>query len=1091
MSSMSSKAPGTGGDSEFPFRYTAALASAIESAWQDRWDARGTFMTPNPGDAAFDSARPKKFVLDMFPYPSGVGLHVGHPLGYIATDIYARYLRMTGHNVLHTMGFDAFGLPAEQYAVQTGQHPRITTYNNIATMKAQLRRLGLGHDPKRGVSTTDPDFYRWTQWIFLQIYNSWYDPEAPGLEAPGVSAPGVDASRRPGVKGKARPISDLVKLFESGEKKTASGKAWSAMSAGERADEIDAHRLAFSAEVPVNWCPMLGTVLANEEVTADGRSERGNFPVYKRPLKQWIMRITAYAERLLRDLDGLDWPEPIKLMQRNWIGRSEGAFVDFRVEGSGEVLRVFTTRPDTLFGATYMVLSPEHPLVDSIAGSDWKVGGKSCPAAWRGTFAGAPAGGFATPRDAITAYRAYAQAKTDVQRTEAKEKTGVFIGATAVNPTNGESIPVFIADYVLTGYGTGAIMAVPAHDTRDFEFATELELPIRDVVYSRTFAAMKYFAEFAYSTGEVAPAWREDLADMLGIVTSDATASFVHALEMVEQRRHVPAGDVSARSRQRHESTMGEQRGSTRAIWLEAIDDLSVGNFQDLRHRFMGGQYHKSAGEPFTGPGIAVNSSGKNFSIDGLTTSEAKAATIRWLEASGNGRGAVTYKLRDWLFSRQRYWGEPFPIVYDKDGRAHGLPESMLPVLLPELENFQPESSDDPNAPPRPPLARARDWTKVTLDLGSGAQEFTRETNTMPNWAGSCWYYLRYLDPANDKAFIGPDVDRYWMGGDRSPPQFGGVDLYVGGVEHAVLHLLYARFWHKVLFDLGHLSTVEPFQKLFNQGYIQAAAFTDERGVYVEAAHVQEKDGVFTYDGRPVKREYGKMGKSLKNAVTPDDICAEYGCDTLRLYEMSMGPLEASKPWNTRDIVGSYRFLQRVWRNLIDEQTGMSRVVDAPADDATRRMLHKTLIGVRKDMESLGFNTAISKLIEFNNALASLPAVPMEVARAMILMLSPITPHIAEELYHRVVRKGQGEQRSILHEPMPVGDPAQAADDTIEMPVQVNGKLRSKLSLPAKMDPGSIEAAALSDEKVRESIGTLSVKKVIIIPGRMVNIVAG
>ncbi len=1086
MSSMSSKAPGSGGDSEFPFRYNAGLAGAIESAWQDRWDARSTFVTPNPGDAAFDTSRPKKFVLDMFPYPSGVGLHVGHPLGYIATDIYARYLRMTGHNVLHTMGFDAFGLPAEQYAVQTGQHPRVTTYNNIATMKTQLRRLGLGHDPKRGVSTTDPDFYRWTQWIFLQIYNSWFDAEAEGSEGQGTQA-----SRQHGIKGKARPISELVKLFESGAKKPAGGKVWASMSASERADEIDSHRLAFSAEVPVNWCPMLGTVLANEEVTADGRSERGNYPVYKRPLKQWIMRITSYAERLLRDLDQLDWPEPIKLMQRNWIGRSEGAFADFKVSGSGELLRVFTTRPDTLFGATYMVLSPEHPLVDSIAGGDWNFAGKPSPAAWRGKFKGAPAGGYASPREAIAGYRAYAQAKTDVQRTEAKEKTGVYIGQSAINPVTGEAIPVFIADYVLTGYGTGAIMAVPAHDTRDFEFATELELPIKDVVYSRTFAAMKYFAEFAYQTGEIAPSWREDLADMLGIVTSDPTIPFATAMGTVEKRRRLPVGDAGARGTQGKHAGNGEQRGSTRAVWLEAIDDLSVGNFQDLRHRFMGGNYHKTAGEPFTSPGFAVNSSRDGFSIDGLPTAEAKAATIKWLEKTANGRGAVTFKLRDWLFSRQRYWGEPFPIVYDKDGRAHGLPESMLPVLLPELENFQPESSDDPNAPPRPPLARARDWTKVTLDLGNGSQEYTRETNTMPNWAGSCWYYLRYLDPANGNSFIGKEIDRYWMGGEKTPAQFGGVDLYVGGVEHAVLHLLYARFWHKVLFDLGHLSTVEPFQKLFNQGYIQAAAFTDERGMYVEAAQVQEKDGAFTYNGKSVKREYGKMGKSLKNAVTPDDICTEYGCDTLRLYEMSMGPLEASKPWNTRDIVGSYRFLQRVWRNLIDEQTGMSRVVDTPQDDATRRAMHKTLIGVRKDMESLGFNTAISKLIEFNNALSSLPSVPMEAAKALILMLSPVTPHIAEELYHRVVRKGSGEHRSILNEPMPVGDPSQAADDTIEMPVQVNGKLRAKLSIPAKMDPKAVETAALADEKVKESIGTMAVKKIIVIPGRMVNIVVG
>ncbi len=1070
-------------DAEFPHRYSAALAGSLESSWQDRWDRGHTFQTPNPGESGFDASRPKKFVLDMFPYPSGVGLHVGHPLGYIATDIFARYLRMTGHNVLHTMGFDAFGLPAEQYAVQTGQHPRITTYNNIATMKAQLRRLGLAHDPRRGVSTTDPEFYKWTQWIFLQIYNSWYDVEADGIE------PSRQGSESPRTTGRARPISELVALLESGVRATSSGIPWASMTPAQRADEIDAHRLAFCAEVPVNWCPMLGTVLANEEVTADGRSERGNYPVYKRPLKQWIMRITAYAERLLRDLDRLDWPEPIKLMQRNWIGRSEGAVVDFPLPGRGESIRVFTTRPDTLFGATYMVLSPEHPLVDRLAGAGWSFEGGPCPAAWKGSFRGAAAGGYAGPREAIAAYRAFAQSKSDVQRSEAKEKSGVYIGASAINPATGKPIPIFIADYVLTGYGTGAIMAVPAHDARDFEFARALELPIRDVVYTRQIAAMKYFSENAYPSGDISAMWREDLADMLGVVTSDTMQSFQAALRAVTTRR---GKDGSAQDRSgTAKPAMGESRGSTRAVWMEAIDDLSVGNFQDLVHRFQGGHFHRDSGEPYTGPGIAVNSSSEHASIDGLTTADAKIAITRWLEKSGAGRGSVNYKLRDWLFSRQRYWGEPFPVVYDESGRAHALPESMLPVLLPDLENFQPESSDDPNAPPRPPLARAREWTKVTLDLGDGPRQYTRETNTMPNWAGSCWYYLRYLDPANPRAFVAPGVDRYWMGGPGEVPQFGGVDLYVGGVEHAVLHLLYARFWHKLLFDLGHVSTCEPFQRLFNQGYIQAAAYTDIRGVYVEASEVEERGGAFFYQDSPVSREFGKMGKSLKNAVTPDDICRDYGCDTLRLYEMSMGPLEASKPWNTRDIVGSYRFLQRVWRNLIDEQSGASRVIDQPCDEPTRRAMHKTLLGVRRDMEALGFNTAISKLIEFNNHLGTLPAVPMEAARALVLMLAPITPHIAEELFHRVVRGGRGEPASISYEPMPAGDERLAADDTVEIPVQINGKLRSKLSVPAKADAKAIEAAALADAKVKECIGAMAVKKIIVVPGRMINLVIG
>jgi leucyl-tRNA synthetase len=1091
-------------DPDFPHRYTSALAGEIESRWQEFWEREKVFASPNPGEPGFDASKPKKFVLDMFPYPSGVGLHVGHPLGYIATDVYARYLRMTGHNVLHAMGFDAFGLPAEQYAVQTGQHPRVTTYQNIATMKAQLRRLGLGHDARRGVSTTDPEFYRWTQWIFLRIYDSWYDPEAPNAHSPGV-----DRSRDPNAKGRARPISDLVRLFESGEKPTSSRRAWRDLSEGERADEIDAHRLAFVAEVPVNWCPMLGTVLANEEVTAEGRSERGNYPVFKRPLKQWMMRITAYAERLLRDLDPLDWPEPIKLMQRNWIGRSEGAFIDFKVaeaRRADAAIKVFTTRPDTLFGATYVVLSPEHPLVDEIVGDRWEFDGAACPGEWLGVFKGAPAGGFATPREAVAAYRSYAQSRSDKDRTEGKVKTGVYIGASAVNPANGREIPIFIADYVLAGYGTGAIMAVPAHDARDFEFADEFKLPIVDVVYPRPIAAMKHFSEHAYRTGDVPTAWREELADMLGIVASNLAGTFEQALDIVKSRRGVDAPRVE---RHAPDGTpiVGERRGGTRLLWLETIDNLNIGSFQDLVRRFKGGHFHADAGEAFTGPGIAANSSSDRVSLDGLTTADAKVGITRWLESAGIGRGAVNYKLRDWLFSRQRYWGEPFPIVYDDAGRARSIPESMLPVLLPDLENFQPNSSEDPNAPVKTPLARAEQWTRPTLDLGDGPRVYTRETNTMPNWAGSCWYYLRYLDPENDGAAVGRDADRYWMGGAApgdagAPSRFGGVDLYVGGVEHAVLHLLYARFWHKVLFDLGHVSTVEPFHRLFNQGYIQAYAFKDSRQIYVDAFAVtlpdgslamenQDRPGPFLYEGKPVTREYGKMGKSLKNAIGPDDICREYGCDTLRLYEMSMGPLEASKPWNPRDIVGSYRFLQRVWRNLIDEKTGASRAGDQPCDDATRRLMHKTLLGVHRDLAGLGFNTTVSKLIEFNNHLGTLASIPKEAARALILMLAPLAPHMAEELHHRVIRGGQGPAASIAREPMPVGEERLAADDAVEIPVQINGKVRAKISVPAKADAKTIESAALADAKVVESIGAQSVKKVIVVPGRMVNLVVG
>jgi len=1074
--------PSSVGSESFPHRYSAALAGRIEALWQDRWDLVDAYRALNPGEAGFDETRPKKFVLDMFPYPSGVGLHVGHPLGYIATDIYARYLRMTGHNVVHAMGFDSFGLPAEQYAVQTGTHPRITTEKNIATMRVQLRRLGLGHERRRSVSTTDPEFYRWTQWIFLQIYHAWYDVEA----------------------GRARPIRELEAMFASGEKTPRGKKLWSVMSAMERASELDAHRLAYVDEVPVNWCPMLGTVLANEEVTSEGRSERGNYPVYRRPLKQWIMRITAYAERLLKDLEPLDWPEPIKLMQRNWIGRSEGAEVEFGVEGLAQPqkIRVFTTRPDTLFGATYVVLSPEHALVDAIVPAAWPEG-VTIPAPWKGTFSGAPQGGFTSPKNAVAAYRAYASKKSDEQRTgDDAEKTGVFTGVYAINPATGLRVPIFIADYVLAGYGTGAIMAVPAHDDRDFEFARALRLPIRDVVYSRLIAAMRYFALHAYPTGEAAPHWREQLADFMGITTSNASndEAWDVMLPIVLNRRS-SAGAMRGVELDAPGS-IGERRGAVRSVWVETIDSLGLRGFDDLLARFEEARFWEARGEAHTEPGVAANSAGPSLSIDGMTTDAAKHVVGEWLRGEGVGRPTVTFKLRDWLFSRQRYWGEPFPIVYDEWGRAHALPEKMLPVLLPDLENFRPESSEDPNAPPRPPLARASAWTTVELDLGDGKRTYTRETNTMPNWAGSCWYYLRYLDPTNQHALVGKDIEAYWMGG--ASGKIGGVDLYVGGVEHAVLHLLYARFWHKVLFDLGHVSTAEPFQTLFNQGYIQAFAFKDAREMYVDAFEVrlpdgalameqQDKPGPYTYNGEPVTREYGKMGKSLKNAVAPDEICAQYGCDTMRIYEMAMGPLEASKPWNTRDIAGSFRFLQRVWRNLIDEQTGLSRVTQEAPTRATLRVLHKTIIGVRRDMEKLGFNTVVSKLIELNNHLSELPAVPLEAAKALILMLAPHAPHAAEELWHRVVRGGTPDERearaTIVHEPYPVADQSLARDDEVEIPVSVLGKLRSKVVVPAGSSAAVIEAAARADAKIADLIAGKEIKKVIVVPGKMVNFV--
>ncbi|MCG5445130.1 leucine--tRNA ligase [Micromonospora sp. NIE79] len=934
-----------------PFRYTAALADEIEIRWQDTWAREGTFHAPNPTGPLADPTHPragaeKLYVLDMFPYPSGAGLHVGHPLGYIGTDCYARYQRMAGRNVLHAMGFDAFGLPAEQYAVQTGTHPRTTTVANIERYKAQLRRLGLAHDERRSVATIDTDFYRWTQWIFLQIFNSWYDRDA----------------------NRARPIAELIAEFEGGNRSTPDGRAWAELSVAERRQVVDDHRLAYVSQAPVNWCPGLGTVLANEEVTADGRSDRGNFPVFKRNLKQWKMRITAYGDRLLDDLDSLDWPEPIKLMQRNWIGRSTGAHIDFPT--SAAPVRVFTTRPDTVFGATYMVLAPEHELVDTLAPANWPDGTRD---AWTG--------GHASPREAVEAYRKAAAAKTDVERqSDTKEKTGVFIGAYATNPVTGGQIPIFIADYVLAGYGTGAIMAVPAQDERDWAFAEVFELPIVRTVQ--------------------------------------------------------PA---------------------------EGFD-----------------------GKAYTGDGPAINSAApeRGLDLNGLGVADAKAATIAWLEANGHGTGAVTYRLRDWLFSRQRYWGEPFPIVYDETGAAIALPEEMLPVELPEVDDFSPKTfdADDANSNPETPLSRRRDWVEVELDLGDGPKRYTRETNVMPQWAGSCWYELRYLDPTNSERFVDAENEQYWMG-PRADGDCGGTDLYVGGAEHAVLHLLYARFWHKVLFDLGHVSSFEPFRKLFNQGMIQAYAYTDSRGSYVQAEEVMERDGAYYLGDLTVNREYGKMGKSLKNVVTPDDMCAAYGADTFRVYEMSMGPLEVSRPWETRAVVGSYRFLQRVWRAVVDEQTGALRVTEDPADEATRRLLHKVIDGVRGDMDDIRFNTAIAKLIELTNGLTRLSATPREVAEPLVLMVAPFAPHLAEELWRKL-----GHDTSLTYADFPTADPALLVADTVTYPVQVNGKVRGRIEVPADAAEETVRAAAL--DAVAATLAGKEPRKVIVVKGRMVSVVA-
>ncbi|MEU5038199.1 leucine--tRNA ligase [Streptomyces rubiginosohelvolus] len=943
-----------------PHRYTAAMAADIEARWQDFWDAEGTYEAPNPtGDLAGDpelAAKPKKFIMDMFPYPSGAGLHVGHPLGYIATDVYARHQRMTGHNVLHTLGFDAFGLPAEQYAVQTGTHPRVSTEANMENMKVQLRRLGLGHDNRRSFATIDAEYYKWTQWIFLQIFNSWYDAEAD----------------------KARPIAELVEQFENGTRATPDGREWSALSATERADLLSQYRLAYASDAPVNWSPGLGTVLANEEVTADGRSERGNFPVFKAKLRQWNMRITAYADRLLNDLDGLDWPEAIKLQQRNWIGRSEGARVEFPVDTAGGII-VFTTRQDTLFGATYMVLAPEHDMVERII-----------PAAWPEGTHPVWTGGHASPAEAVTAYRKQAAAKSDVERqAEAKDKTGVFTGAYATNPVSGEKVPVFIADYVLMGYGTGAIMAVPAHDARDFAFARAFELPMRCVVQ--------------------------------------------------------PSDD----------------RGTDPATWDDAFSSYDA---------------------------KLVNSANDEISLDGLGVVEAKATITEWLREHGVGEGTVNFRLRDWLFSRQRYWGEPFPIVYDEDGIAHALPESMLPLELPEVEDYSPRTFDpeDASAQPETPLSRNADWVNVTLDLGdgSGPRAYRRETNTMPNWAGSCWYELRYLDPNNDRRLVDPSIEQYWMGPREGQPT-GGVDLYVGGAEHAVLHLLYARFWSKVLHDLGHISSAEPFHKLYNQGMIQAFVYRDSRGIAVPAAEVEERDGAFYHEGEKVSRVLGKMGKSLKNAVTPDEICAEYGADTLRLYEMAMGPLDVSRPWDTRAVVGQYRLLQRLWRNVVDEETGEVTVVDTEPGEDTLRALHKAIDGVGQDMAGMRFNTAIAKVTELNNHLTKAGGpLSRSVAERLVLLIAPLAPHIAEELWRRL-----GHTDSVVHQDFPVADPAYVVDETVTCVVQIKGKVRARLEISPSITDEELEALALADEAVVAALGGAGIRKVIVRAPKLVNIV--
>ncbi|MEK0128144.1 leucine--tRNA ligase [Corynebacterium marquesiae] len=937
------------------YRYTPELANQIEKTWQQYWKDNGTFNAPNPvGELATDAGelpKEKLNVQDMFPYPSGAGLHVGHPLGYIATDTYARYNRMLGKNVLHTLGYDAFGLPAEQYAIQTGTHPRTTTEANIDNMRRQLGMLGLGHDPRRSVESTDPEFFKWTQWIFLQIYNSWFDEEQQ----------------------KARPIAELIKELEANKRTTKDGRYYEDLTEEEKAAAIDEFRLVYLSNSTVNWCPGLGTVLANEEVTAEGKSERGNFPVFRKNLSQWMMRITAYSDRLLDDLELLDWPDKVKSMQRNWIGRSRGAEVSFPAEGYE--IEVFTTRPDTLFGAEYVVLAPEHELVDALLS----------PIPYDDDVDERWTYGHDDPKEAVESYRTDIAAKSDLERQENKEKTGVFLGTYATNPVSGKKVPIFIADYVLTGYGTGAIMAVPAHDTRDYEFAQVFGLPITEVV--------------------------------------------------------------------------------------------SGGNVEE---------------EAWTEDGALVNSSNdKGLDLNGLNKPEAIATAIEWLEKDGSGREKVQYKLRDWLFARQRYWGEPFPIVYDKDGFAHALPESMLPVELPEVEDYKPVSFDpeDKDSEPQPPLAKVRDWVEVELDLGDGPQTYFRDTNVMPQWAGSSWYQLRYIDPRNDEAFCDIENERYWTGPrpeQHGPQDPGGVDLYVGGVEHAVLHLLYSRFWHKVLFDLGFVSSQEPYRRLYNQGYIQAYAYTDSRGVYVPAAEVEEKDGKFYYNGEEVNQEYGKMGKSLKNAVAPDDICRDFGADTLRVYEMSMGPLDTSRPWATKDVVGSQRFLQRLWRLAVNEDTGELATTDAALSEDDLKQLHRTIAGVRDDYENLRLNTVVAKLIEYVNYLTKTyrTEAPRAAVEPIAQLVSPIAPHIAEELWQRF-----GHDETITYQPFPTFEEKYLVDDEIEVPVQINGKVKARINVAADADQDAVFEVALADAKIAELTSGKNVVKKIYVPGRMVNLV--
>jgi leucyl-tRNA synthetase len=977
------------GDPEYPHRYTAAFANLIEPRWQQRWERENTFGIANPGDGGFDARKPKFFCMDMFPYPSGAGLHVGHPEGYTATDIICRYRRHTGCNVLHPMGWDAFGLPAEQYAIATGVHPSITTRKAIDTFRRQLKRFGFSYDWGREFATIDPDYYQWTQWIFLRIYNSFYDT----------------------AQNQARPIAELIAEFErtarpvlinphaaefSSEQKAQTYSAWKALDKQDQRTIIDSYRLAYIAEQMVNWCPKLGTALANEEVI-DGRSERGDYPVFRKPLRQWMFRITAYADRLLNDLALVKWPESTRTQQSEWIGRSEGAEIEFALDPQSTIqgprsLRVFTTRPDTIFGATFMVVAPEHPLIAAIL----KEGGTGVSPAPTPAENGRDA--RSTGLKALRAYVEAARNRTDVDRQAdagGGDKTGVFTGVYAINPATNQRIPIWTADYVLMGYGHGAIMAVPGHDERDHAFARTFALPIVEVVRPK---------------------------------------------------------DPSPSS--------------------PSIADSA-----------------------FVGEGAGVNSANADVSLNGLATADAKKTIIDWLERTGLGVRRINYRLRDWLFSRQRYWGEPFPIVFDAQGRHYPIDDKHLPLTLPDMADYQPIESDDP----QPLLAKATDWINTTAGAAGVDPKLLapdtpvqREANTMPGWAGSCWYYLRYCDPKNVQRFVSHAAERYWMVSQKSggAPHAGGVDLYIGGNEHAVLHLLYARFWHKVLFDLGEVSTPEPFGRLFHQGMILSWAYRDSTGRTVPIDEVEERDGKFILKatGEETQQIVAKMSKTLKNVHNPDEVIAEYGADTFRLYEMYMGPLDASKPWNPRDIAGCFRFLARAWRLVIDEQTGALRLA-ASRNDQIEKQLHRMLVKVAGDIERLAFNTAISTMIEFTNAAisAATPAgsLTREQVERFAITLSPFAPHLAEELWARL-----GHTDTIAYAPWPSVDEAMLRDESIEMPVQISGKVRGKITVPTSADAKAIEELALQDEKVAQMFEGKTVRKVIVVPGKIINIVA-